>query len=144
MIPAYVMKLGFITQKTNIGTSKIDDSFLETYDIVLPKFSLQNSLRKIRFFKKIFLPANTNMEVVLRMLFLAPSNINCQFSTEELTCKSYIIAEILPITSRVELIYKREFVKAALDKNSETFVIYISVLETTTIYLSWVAQIAIL
>lgn len=144
IIPVYATKLGFITQKTNVGASKIDDSLLETYNIVLPKFSLQNSLRKIRFFKKTFLLANTNMEMVLRILFLAPSNINCQFITEELTCKSYIIVEILPSTSRVELINKREFAKAALNKSSETFVIYISVLETMTIYLSRAAQIAIL
>ncbi len=64
------------------------------------------------------------------------------FGAEKLTWRSYTIAEALPTTSRVELIDKREFVKAALDKNSETFVVHVSALEATenSIYPSQAAQ----
>ncbi len=41
----------------------------------------------------------------------------------------YIAVEALPITSRVKLIDKREFAKAAMDGNPETFVVYVAALE---------------
>ena len=47
-------------------------------------------------------------------------------------------------TKRVELINKKEFAKAALDKNSETFLIYVASLNVTPgIYLNKAAQIAL-
>ncbi len=84
------------------------------------------------------------MEVVLGMLFLAFINADFQFSTEKLTWRTYTAAEALPTTSWVKFINKREFARAALDKNSETFVVHVSVLEATTIHLSRAAQIAAL
>ena len=68
------------------------------------------------------------MEVVLGMSFLILSNTNIQFDTESFTWRSYSTAKALPTTRRVELIDKRHFAKAALDKNSETFVIHIAAL----------------
>ncbi len=38
--PAYIAKLGLITQKTSVEVSKIDGSPLETYGIALASFSL--------------------------------------------------------------------------------------------------------
>ncbi len=78
------------------------------------------------------------------MHFLALSNANFQFGVEELIWRSYTVAEALPTTSRVELIDKREFVKAILDGNSETFVVHVSTLEISTampIHLSRVFQL---
>ena len=60
------------------------------------------------------------------MLFLTLSNADVQFVEKELTWRSYTIAKALPTTKRVELIDKKEFAKAALDKNFETFVIHIA------------------
>ncbi len=72
------------------------------------------------------------MEVVLGMSFLVFSNANFWFGTKEFTWRSYTAAEVLPTTSRVKLIDKREFAKAALDENSETFVMYVTALEVPT------------
>ncbi len=86
------------------------------------------------------------MEVVLGLPFLALSNADFQFGAEKLTWRSYTTAEALPTTSRVELIDKREFAKAALDENSETFVVHISALDVAkpSIHPSRAAQIAAL
>ncbi len=87
---------------------------------------------------------DTSMEVVLGMLFLALSNADFQFSAEKLTWRTYIAAEALPTTSRFKFIDKREFIRAALDENSETFVVHVSALEAMTIHPSRAAQIAAL
>ena len=58
------------------------------------------------------------------MLFLAFSNIDIEFTKlKKLTWRSYTTTKALSITNRVEFINKKEFVKMALDKNLETFVI---------------------
>lgn len=58
----------------------------------------------------------------------------------------YIIAEVILMTQRVKLIGKHDFVKAALNKNFETFVIYVAALEASKmiIHFSQIAQIAIM
>lgn len=87
-----------------------------------------------RFFEEIFLLVNTNMKVVLDISFPSLNNANSIFTEESsgrLTWKSYIIAGTLSITSRVELIDKHEFARAALDINLETFQIYVAALEVS-------------
>lgn len=42
----------------------------------------------------------------------------------------------LVTTRQIELINKREFTNIALDENSETFVVYITTINTILIYLS--------
>ncbi len=86
------------------------------------------------------------MEMVLGMPFLALSNVDFQFGAEKVTWRSYTTAKALPTTSRVELMDKREFAKAALDETSETFVVYILTLDVAEplIHLSQAAQIAAL
>ncbi len=97
--------------------------------MVLTGFSLQDSLGRVWFFEETFLLTNTSMEEVLEMLFLILNNADFQFGAEELTWRSYTAAEALPTTSRVELIDKREFAKAALNGNSKTFVIDVAALK---------------
>ncbi len=63
------------------------------------------------------------------MLFLAFSNADIQFEAEKRTWRSYTAAEALPIARGVELIDKHKFAKAALNENSETFVVYVAALE---------------
>ena len=63
------------------------------------------------------------------MPFLNFSNVDIQFAGKELTWRSYSTAEALPTTKQVELINKKEFAKAALDKESETFVVHVATLE---------------
>ncbi len=131
MTPAFAARLGFITWATNIGAQKINGSPLETYGIVSARFLLQDSLEEVWFFKETFLLVDTSVEVVLGMPFLSLSNADFQFSAEELTWRSYTATEALPTTRRVKLIDKKEFAKAALDENSETFVVHVAALEAS-------------
>lgn len=110
--------------------------------MALAIFSLQDSLGKVQFFEQTFLLVNTNIKVVLNIVFRAISNTNFQFDIKKFTWRSYIVAKALSTTSPVKLIDKKEFPKAALDENSETFIVHVSALEATTIHPSWAAQIA--
>ncbi len=85
------------------------------------------------------------MKVVLEILFLSLSNADVKFAKlGRITCISYTAAEVLPTTSWVELIDKRQFTKAILDKNCETFIVHISALEATTIHPCRTAEMAAL
>ncbi len=67
------------------------------------------------------------------MSFLSLSNADVKFAElEKLTWSLYTAADALPTTSRVELIDKREFAKAALDVNSETFMVHVATIELLT------------
>ena len=84
------------------------------------------------------------------MPFLTFSNADIQFVEKELTWRFYAAAKALPTTKRVELIDIRKFAKAALDEESETFLIYVAALEAllgsakTTIHPAQAAKIAAL
>ncbi len=132
MTPTYATKLGLTAWKTSVGAQKIDGLPLETHGMISARFSLQDSIGRVRFFEETFLLADTNMEVTLGMAFLAFINADFQFDVEELTWRSYIVVEALPITSWVELIDKREFAKAALNKYSATFLMHVATLELPT------------
>ena len=75
--------------------------------------------------------ADTSINMVLRMLFLIFPNANILFGEKELEWKSYTTAENVSTTKRVELIDKREFAAAGLDKNAETFMVYVATLLAT-------------
>lgn len=47
MTLAYIVKLGFTTQKTSVKAQKIDRLSLKTYNIVSAKFLLQDNLEDI-------------------------------------------------------------------------------------------------
>ncbi len=85
MTSAYAIKLSFTIYKTSVGVQKIDGLLLETYDIVLASFLLQDSQEKVWFFEETFLLANTSIKMVLGMLFLAFSNADFEFGAKELT-----------------------------------------------------------
>lgn len=85
------------------------------------------------------------MKMVLGILFLSFSNVDFQFNIEEFTWRFYIAAQVLIITSWVQLIDKKEFVLVALNKNSETFIVHITALEELaemTIHLLQALQVA--
>ena len=113
--------------------------------MVLASFQVEDKLERARFFQESFLLIDTSVKVMLGMPFLTFSNANIQFAEKELTWKSYTAAETLPTTKRVKLIDKKEFAKAALDVESETFVVHVSALKAPlsqmTIYSSRAAQI---
>lgn len=93
----------------------------------------------------MFLFTDISLDLVLTMPFSTLSNRNIQFVDKKSLRRSYIVAKTMPITKLVKLINKKVFAKARLDKNSETFVIYIAILKALlvriTIYLLQTIQI---
>ena len=63
------------------------------------------------------------------MPFLVLSNEDIQLDIKSFAWRSYSTAKALPTARWVKLIDKHKFAKAALDKNSEMFVIYVTALE---------------
>ena len=72
---------------------------------------------------------NTKFEVVLGMSFLKISNADIAFGEEILTWKSYTTNKALLTTKRVQLVDPKEFVIAALDTDSEIFVMHMAIRE---------------
>ena len=129
MSPAYAKKLGLKTRKTNIGAQKIDVSTFETFEMVIADFQVKDKGGRPRFFQETFLVADTKFKVVLGMPFLKISNANIAFGEGTLTWKSYTTNKALPTTERVRLVDPKEFVIAALDADSETFVVHVAIRE---------------
>ena len=143
MTPTYTAKLGFKVRKTDIEAQKIDGSTIETFEMVLANFQVEDKLGRSQFFQETFLLADISTEVVLGMPFLTLSNADIQFIEKELTWRSYTTAKVLPTIKQVELINKKEFAKAVLDENSETFVIHVASLNLVPgIHLDREAQLA--
>ena len=69
------------------------------------------------------------MKVIPEIPFLTFSNADIQFAKKKLIWRFYTTKEALPITWRVEFINKKEFARAVLDKESKTFVVYVTALE---------------
>ena len=63
------------------------------------------------------------------MLFLKISNANVSFDKKILTWKTYTTNKALPTTEQVQIINKKNFVIAALNANSKTFVVYVAIWE---------------
>ena len=126
---AYAKGLGLKTQKTNVGAKKIDGSALETFRMVIADFQIEDKGDRPRFFQETFLVADTKFEVVLGMFFLKISNANVAFGEGTLMWKSYTTNEVLPTTEQVQLVDLKEFVIAALDADSETFVMHVAIRE---------------
>ena len=129
MSPAFAKKLGLKNWKTNVGAQKIDGSALETFEIVIADFQVEDKGGRPRFFQETFLVAETKFEVVLGMPFLKISNTDVAFGEEMLTWKSYTTNKALSTTKRVQLVDPKEFVIAALDTDSETFVVHVAIRE---------------
>ena len=129
MSPAYAKKLGLKTRKTNVGAQKIDGSALETFGMVIADFQVEDKGGRPRFFQETFLVADIKFEMVLGMLFLKISNANITFGEKTLTWKSYTTNEALPTTKQVQLVNPKEFVIAALDADSKTFVVHVAIRE---------------
>ena len=74
----------------------------------------------------MFLLTDFNIDVVLDMLFLILSNVNIHFVRKKLTKGFYITTKALLFTKQLEIIDKKEFIKTALDKNVEVFVMHMT------------------
>ena len=83
--------------------------------------------------------------MILEMPFLTFSKADIRFAEQQLVWRTYTAAEVLPITKKVEIIDKREFVVVPLNADDKTFVIYVVALAESTIiliHLSCQAQVA--
>ena len=128
MTVAYTAYLGLKVRVTNVGAQKIDRFSLAICGMVIAAFQIVNKFGCSRFFQKTFLLVDISMQVILSMLFLTFSNANIQFAVKEPTWKTYTTKKALPITRRVKIINWKKFAKAALDKNFEAFIVYVSFL----------------
>ena len=70
MTLAYNKKQGFQIQITNIVTQKIDKLSLNTFEMVIVSFQIQDKLDKAYFFQLIFLLPDISRNIVLKMVFL--------------------------------------------------------------------------
>ena len=50
MSPTYSKRLGLKTRKTNVGAQKIDGSALETFEMVIADFQVEDKGGRPRFF----------------------------------------------------------------------------------------------
>ena len=143
MTPAYAAVLGLRVRPTDVGAQKIDGSTLSTHGMVLATFQVEDKHGRTRFFQETFLVADTAMEVVLGMPFLALSKVEINFAERELTWKTYSLDETLPTTKRVQMIDRREFAAAALAPDKEAFVVHVAYLGAKmSIYPARKAQMA--
>lgn len=79
-----------------------------------------------------FLLVDTSIKEILEIFFLFSSNANIDFKAKEFIWKKYSTIETLLIINWMQLIDKQKFIKEILDKNLETFVIYVIVLISLT------------
>ena len=73
--------------------------------------------------------ADTKFEVILGMRFLKISNADMSFGEKIFTWKTYITNKALSTTKQVQIVNPKEFVIAALDVDSETFVVHVAIRE---------------
>ena len=97
--------------------------------MIIADFQLKDKTSRPRFFGEIFLVADTKFEVILGMPFLKISNADVSFGEGTLTWKTYTTNEALPTTEQVQIVDPKEFVIAALDVDSETFVVHVAIRE---------------
>lgn len=86
------------------------------------------------------------MKEVLEIPFFSFGNIVIEFIEKKLVQRTYIVIEALFTTIKIEVIDKKDFPQAAIDKNIETFIVYVSSIRlgSMTIHLILKAQITCL
>ena len=77
--PTFTRKLGLPIRPTNVGAQKIDNTMLNTYEIVVVAFLVMDKANRVRFFEKTFLVVNVSPEVVFGMYFLILSSVDVDF-----------------------------------------------------------------
>lgn len=77
--PTFAQEIGLLIRPTDVGAQKMDGNPLNTYGIVVTAFSLTDKANRVKFFKKTFMVANINLEVVFGMLFFILSGADVNF-----------------------------------------------------------------
>ena len=130
---AFAKELSLPIRLTDVRAQKIVGITLETYGMVIVAFLVENKANRVRFFKETFLVANISPEIVFEMSFLTLSGADIDFLRSELRWKTYTTKEAFPTTRHVELVDKEEFSAAALNPESETFVVHVASLSSNAL-----------
>ena len=128
--PFFAKQLGLPIRPIDIGAQKIDGIMLDTHGMMVAAFSVVNKANQVRFFEETFLVANVSPKVVFEMPFLTLSDADVDFLVWKLRWKTYTPKDAFLTTRRIELVGKKEFVAAALDPESETFVVHVASLRS--------------
>ena len=97
--------------------------------MLIADFQVEDKGNRPRFFQETFLVADTKFKMVLGMPFLKISNANIAFGEGMFTWQSYTTNKALLTIKQVQLVDPKEFVIAAIDADSKTFVVYVAVRE---------------
>ena len=84
MSQVFTYQLDLDIWKTNVSTQKINNTFLETYKMVVSNSSVVDKDARKRFLEKSFLLANVKLEIVLEILFLIMKNANVNVKVRNL------------------------------------------------------------
>ena len=79
MNPNFAKKISFRIFEIKIDTQKIDSLKLDTFDMVIVLFCMENKKRRFRFFEGMFLVADISIDSTLNILFLTLNNIEIDF-----------------------------------------------------------------
>ena len=114
--------------------------------MVIAYFQLEDKASRPRFFEETFLVADIKFEVILEIHLLKISNKDVLFDERTLTWRTYTTNKALPITEQVHIVDPKEFVIAAFDVASKTFVRHVVIRkqEEMPVYLEKQAQIGAL
>lgn len=94
--------------------------------MTIASLQVKDKLKRACFFWETFLVVNTSMKVVLKMPFLNFSNVDIRFAKKKLVWRTYNAIKALPTIQKGEIIDKKEFAAAALNKLDETIVVYMA------------------
>ena len=94
---------------------------------MIADFQIEDKGGKPRYLQETFLVANTQFEVILGIPFLKIRNTDMSFGKGTLMWKFYTIIKALLTTKQVQLVDPKEFIIAALDADSKTFVVHMAI-----------------
>lgn len=94
--------------------------------MVIETFEVKNKKEKLPFFEKIFLLANHNINVILKILFLTLSKVEINFLELEILWRFYIPIEAILIIKWVKLVEKKEFTITAFNSKKEIYIVYMA------------------
>lgn len=79
--------------------------------------------------------ADISRKIVFGMPSLPITNSNSEFHTNKFIQKLYTFVKAQPIVKVVEIINRLKFAKAVLDKNTDIFLIHVTIVENESVIL---------
>ena len=75
----FAWELGLSIRLTDVKVQKINNTILDTFEIMVTAFAMTDKANRVRFFEKIFLVANVSPKVVFGMSFLIFNSADINF-----------------------------------------------------------------